>query len=73
MKDKIEDKTLVLSLFGLGRIGLPTAVEFAHHGYKVIGVDVNKSLLEELKDSKTFEDESNLEELLKKCNSKNNI
>ncbi len=31
-----------LSVYGLGYIGLPTSLEFAHAGYRVIGVDVNQ-------------------------------
>ena len=31
---------------GLGYIGLPTAAIAAHHGYDVVGVDVNPSVVE---------------------------
>jgi nucleotide sugar dehydrogenase len=73
IEERISSKKLVLAVFGLGRIGLPTAVEFAHHGYKVIGVDINKKLLEDLRKSNTFVDEPGLVELLQECNSKNMI
>lgn len=38
---KIERREAVLSVIGLGYVGLPLAVEFAREGYCVIGVDVD--------------------------------
>ena len=37
---KIEDKTAVVGIVGLGYVGLPLAVEMAEAGYKTIGFDV---------------------------------
>ena len=37
-----------ICIIGLGYIGLPTAVIFASRGYKVIGVDLNKSIVEKV-------------------------
>lgn len=39
--DKIERRQAVISVIGLGYVGLPLAVEFAREGYRVIGVDVS--------------------------------
>ncbi len=39
---KIENRTAVVSVIGLGYVGLPLAVEMAKAGYKVIGIDINK-------------------------------
>ncbi len=39
---KIEDKTAVLGVVGLGYVGLPLAVEKAKAGYKTIGFDVQE-------------------------------
>jgi len=36
---KIEDKSAVISIIGLGYVGLPIAVKFAQIGYKVVGID----------------------------------
>jgi len=41
-----------LCVLGLGYIGLPTASTFATHGKKVIGVDINPSIVEGLKNGK---------------------
>jgi UDP-N-acetyl-D-glucosamine dehydrogenase len=38
---KIEGREAVLSVIGLGYVGLPLAVEFAREGYCVIGVDLD--------------------------------
>lgn len=40
---KIENKTAVIGVVGLGYVGLPLAVEKALAGYKVIGFDVQES------------------------------
>lgn len=73
LHQKIKEKSLVISLFGLGRIGLPTAIEFAAHGYRVIGVDINTQLLQDLQKSKTFIDEPDLDKMLKDCNDKKRL
>lgn len=38
-----------ICILGLGYIGLPTAAMFATHGHKIIGVDINKSVIKALK------------------------
>ena len=38
--NKIQDKSAVVGIVGLGYVGLPLAVEFAKAGYKTIGFDV---------------------------------
>ncbi len=39
---KIRDRTAVISVIGLGYVGLPEAVCFAQAGFRVIGVDINE-------------------------------
>lgn len=39
---KIEEKSAVVGIVGLGYVGLPLAVEFAKAGYRTIGFDVQK-------------------------------
>ena len=39
---KIERREAVVSVVGLGYVGLPLAVEFAREGYTVVGVDVTE-------------------------------
>lgn len=43
-----------ICIIGLGYIGLPTAVMFATHGHKIIGVDSNDSVINALKSAKSI-------------------
>jgi len=62
LTNKIEDKTVVLALIGLGYVGLPLAVEFSKK-YKVIGFDINDRRIDELKKGKDRTLEVSIEEL----------
>jgi UDP-N-acetyl-D-glucosamine dehydrogenase len=39
---KIEDRSAVIGIVGLGYVGLPLAMEFARVGFRVIGYDVSQ-------------------------------
>jgi len=41
--NKIENKTAIMGVIGLGYVGLPLAVEMARSGYKTIGFDVQEN------------------------------
>ncbi len=41
LSQRIADTTAVIGVVGLGYVGLPLAVEFAAHGFKTIGIDLN--------------------------------
>jgi UDP-N-acetyl-D-glucosamine dehydrogenase len=43
---KIEDRSAVVAVVGLGYVGLPLAVEFAKAGFEVIGYDVSQRVVE---------------------------
>ncbi len=62
LTSKIEDKTIVLGVIGLGYVGLPLAVEFGKK-YKVIGFDINEKRIKELKSGKDRTLEVSSEEL----------
>lgn len=51
---KIEDKTIVAGVVGLGYVGLPLAVEKAKAGFKTIGFDVQKSKVEMVNSGKNY-------------------
>ena len=38
--------TSTIAVVGLGKIGLPLAVQYAQHGYHVIGCDINPRVVE---------------------------
>lgn len=61
----------MINVIGLGYIGLPTALMFAAHGINVIGTDINKDLIEDLKNGKLSFSEKGLEELFSQA--QNNI
>ncbi|PTX60445.1 UDP-N-acetyl-D-galactosamine dehydrogenase [Kordia periserrulae] len=42
----------ILSIIGLGYVGLPLAVEFSKKGYQVIGFDINAARVDELQQGK---------------------
>ena len=46
------DNKPVLSVFGMGYVGIVSSVSFANLGYKVIGVDVNEEKLKQLTNGK---------------------
>jgi len=54
-----------LSVIGIGKLGLPLAAYYAHRGCKVIGVDVNKAVVEAVNKGKSPIYEPGLAELLK--------
>ncbi|MGI6085715.1 MAG: nucleotide sugar dehydrogenase [Acetivibrionales bacterium] len=51
-----------ICIIGLGYIGLPTAAMFATHGHRVLGVDVNKKVIDALNKGKIIIEEPNLED-----------
>lgn len=53
-----------ICVIGLGYIGLPTAVMFANHGHIVHGVDVNKDVVEHIKNKQLHIEETGLQERL---------
>lgn len=54
-----------ICIVGLGYIGLPTATMFALYGHNVIGVDINKDIIENLNNGKIIIEEPKLESLVK--------
>lgn len=55
-----------ICVFGLGHVGLPTAVVFAEVGYNVVGVDVDGVRVEMVNRGESYIAEPGLEELLRK-------
>lgn len=73
LRSGIKSRELSISVFGLGRIGLPTALMFTKAGYCVNGVDIDKELLDDLREGDTFIDEPGLPELLDQALNENLI
>ncbi|AXG68962.1 UDP-N-acetyl-D-glucosamine 6-dehydrogenase [Kordia sp. SMS9] len=53
----------ILSIIGLGYVGLPLAVEFSKKGYQVIGFDINAARIQELQQGNDHTLEVSREEL----------
>ena len=47
--EKIIKKNATIGVLGLGRVGLPLSSVLANSGFNVIGIDVNQSLLDSIK------------------------
>jgi UDP-N-acetyl-D-glucosamine dehydrogenase len=43
---QISDRSAVIGVVGLGYVGLPLAMEFAHAGFRVIGYDVSQRVID---------------------------
>jgi UDP-N-acetyl-D-glucosamine dehydrogenase len=54
IKTKLENKTAVIGIVGLGYVGLPLAVEFARKGFKTIGIDLSTHKVESLNQGKNY-------------------
>ena len=51
---KIKSKKARIGIVGLGYVGLPLAVEFAHKGFSTVGIDVDKSKVESINRGKNY-------------------
>lgn len=70
LTDKLNDKTAVIGVVGLGYVGLPLAVENAKAGYKVIGFDVNAERVEKLNRGINYIGDVNDEDLHREVHNK---
>ncbi|MEA1973356.1 MAG: nucleotide sugar dehydrogenase [Candidatus Cloacimonadota bacterium] len=66
---KIENKSAIVGIIGLGYVGLPMAVTVARNGYKTIGVDVNDYAVTHVNNGENYigdVDDAELKELVEK-------
>ncbi len=45
LRNSLKEGIITISVIGIGRIGLPTALSFANSGLHTIGVDINTKLV----------------------------
>jgi UDP-N-acetyl-D-mannosaminuronic acid dehydrogenase len=55
-------KEKIITVVGLGYIGLPTSLAFSNSGFEVIGVDVNESVVQSLNSGQIHIEEEGLQE-----------
>ena len=59
--EKIENRTAVVGIVGLGYVGLPLAVAFSEAGFRVKGIDVDASKVDALNRQESYiEDVTNI-------------
>lgn len=46
--DRVESKSLVIGVVGLGYVGLPTALSFYEAGFKIWGIDISSNVIDDL-------------------------
>ncbi|MEZ0171836.1 nucleotide sugar dehydrogenase [Microvirga sp. TS319] len=51
---KLNDKTAVIGVVGLGYVGLPLSIRYAEVGYKVVGFDIDQVKVDILKSGQTY-------------------
>src|SRR2546422_1135271 len=64
LADKISSKNATVCVIGLGYVGVPLAVASAQAGFKVLGVDVDQSKVEQINRGVCFVEDKYSEELL---------
>ena len=64
--DKVKQKKAIVSVIGLGRVGLPLSSVLANSGFTVLGIDVDLKRLDSIRNSICPFFDPPLEEDLKK-------
>jgi UDP-N-acetyl-D-glucosamine dehydrogenase len=54
LRQKIQDRTARTGVVGLGYVGLPLAVELAHAGFSVIGIDIDQKKVDSLNRGESY-------------------
>ena len=54
LKIKLNKKTAIIGIIGLGYVGLPLLIRYSEEGYKVIGFDIDKGKVDSLNNSKSY-------------------
>jgi len=65
IRSKLEERSAIVGVVGLGQVGLPTALTFCKAGFSVIGHDINSELLKKLTNGQIPFFEPGLEQILK--------
>lgn len=57
LADKIQSKSAIIGIVGLGYVGLPIGLEYAKRNFQVIGVDVSESKVEMLNRGENYNED----------------
>ncbi len=66
LNNKIAQKEANIVIIGLGQVGLPTAIAFLERGYRVTGLEINASLVDQLKAGTSPIPEKDIDQHLRK-------
>lgn len=69
LENKIQNKSAVVGIIGLGYVGLPLAVEFGNNGFKVTGIDINNDRVKQINEGENYigdVSDTNLADLVQK-------
>ncbi len=70
LQEKLLNKTAAIGVVGLGYVGLPLAVEFAHKGFFVLGIDNSQSKVDSINNGKNYIDDVEEEKFQKALKAK---
>jgi len=70
LQEKLHNKTAAIGVVGLGYVGLPLAVEFAHNGFYVLGIDNSQSKVDSINNGKNYIDDVEEEKFQKALKAK---
>ena len=54
LRSRIEDRSALVCVIGLGYVGLPLVVEFANAGYRVLGIDISEDKVESITAGRSY-------------------
>jgi UDP-N-acetyl-D-glucosamine dehydrogenase len=69
LKSRITKRESAVGVVGLGYVGLPLAVAFAQAGFRLVGVDVDESKVNDINDGRSYIDDVSSEDLAAVVNS----
>ncbi len=52
--EKIENKSAIVGIIGMGYVGLPLTITFANNGFNVVGFDIDENKVSLLNDGKSY-------------------
>ena len=54
LQEQIRSRKAKVGIIGLGYVGLPLAVEFARHGFRVTGIDLEPRKIDQINSGKVL-------------------
>jgi len=63
--EKLNNKTAVIGIVGLGYVGLPLMLRFVEVGYKVLGIDIDEAKVSQLNEGRSYIEHISSEKIAK--------